>query len=254
VEWSIFKQENAFVTVTEKKAGDISYLRFNPKEYIGVLPTVIYYHGSHSSKDFIRFQAMSIASFGYQVIVPDALYHGERGSNEYNDPDSLEKYIWEIILRSIQESDVLINNAIESNDADPARIGVIGDSMGAITAGGVFVKHSHLKCLAGFNGAFAWQECIKKNILPSSELYKDEIKLYDPISNEEKIKERAISIFHGVEDTSVPIEIQRKFVDRMSALYINNRDKLQLIEFSNVNHRVTTNMLENLITWLKANL
>lgn len=254
MEWSIFKHENPFVTIAEKKVGDIPYLRFNPKEYIGVLPTVIYYHGSHSNKDFIRFQAMSIASFGYQVIVPDAIYHGQRGSTEYNDPDFLQKHIWEIMLKSIQESDVLIKNTIEKHDADPTRIGVMGDSMGAITAGGVFVKHDHLKCLAGFNGAFAWQECIKMNILPSNELHKDEIELYDPITNADKIKERAISIFHGVEDTSVPIDIQKKFVDRMRPLYINNQDKLQLIEFNNVNHRVTTSMLENLITWLKTNL
>ncbi|MBS4537280.1 dienelactone hydrolase family protein [Clostridium sp. D2Q-11] len=254
MEWSIFKHENTFVMITKEKVGDIPYLRFNPKDYTGVLPTVIYYHGSHSNKDFIRFQAMSIASFGYQVIVPDALYHGERGSTEYNNTDFLEKYVWEIILKSIQESHVLIKKLIEKHDADLTRICVLGDSMGAITAGGVFVKHDHLKCLAGFNGAFAWKECIKNNILPSSEPYIDEIELYDPITNEEKIKGRAISIFHGVEDTTIPIEIQKKFVDRMKPLYINNQEKLQLIEFSNINHRVTTSMLENLITWLKANL
>lgn len=254
MEWSIFTQENSFVMITEERAGDIPYLRVNPKEYTGVLPTVIYYHGSHSNKDFIRFQAMSITSFGYQVIIPDALYHGERGSTEYSDPKFLEKFIWEIMLKSIQESDVLIKKAIEKHDADPTRIGVMGDSMGAITAGGVFIRHEDLKCLAGFNGAFAWQECIKKNILPSSEIYNDEITLYDPMTNEEKIKERAISIFHGVEDTSVPINIQKKFVDRMRPLYTNKQEKLQLIEFSNVNHRITTNMLENLITWLRANL
>lgn len=249
MEWSIFKQENPFVMITEEKVDDIPYLRFNPKEYTGVLPTVIYYHGSHSSKDFIRFQAMTIASFGYQVIVPDALYHGERESIKYD-----VKYIWEIIFKSIQESDVLIKRAIEKHDADPTRIAVMGSSMGAITAGGVFIKHDDLKCLAGFNGAFAWQECIKMNVLPLSELYKDEIEMYDPMTHEEKIKDRVISIFHGVEDTSIPIKIQRKFVDRIRPIYTNNQEKLQIIEFSNVNHRVTTSMLENLITWLKANL
>ncbi|MCQ4921582.1 hypothetical protein NE686_00670 [Tissierella carlieri] len=92
------------------------------------------------------------------------------------------------------------------------------------------------------------------NVLPLSELYKDEIEMYDPMTHEEKIKDRAISIFHGVEDTSIPIKIQRKFVDRIRPIYTNNQEKLQIIEFSNVNHRVTTSMLENLITWLKANL
>ena len=57
-----------------------------------------------------------------------------------------------------------------------------------------------------------------------------------------------------VEDTSVPIEIQKQFVNRMKPHYINNQNKFQLIEFSNVNHRITTSMLENLITWLKVNL
>lgn len=254
MEWSIFQQENSFVTITEEKVDDIPYLRFTPKGYTGVLPTVIFYHGWHSSKDFKRFEAISIASFGYQVIVPDALYHGERGAIDYDKPGNTEKYIWEIIFKSIRESDVLIKHTIEKHNADPRRIGVIGSSMGAITAGGIFIKHTDLKCLSGFNGAFAWQEAVRMNSLPPSELYKDEIELYDPMMNDEKIKERAVSIFHGVEDTSVPIEIQRRFADRMRPLYRNSQDKLQLTEFNNINHRIMTSMLANLITWLKSYL
>jgi len=41
--WSIFEYENDFITTTKEKIDDISYLVFNPKEYNGLLLTVIYY-------------------------------------------------------------------------------------------------------------------------------------------------------------------------------------------------------------------
>jgi uncharacterized protein len=250
LEWSTFKYDNSFVKVTKEIEGDIPYLRVTPKVYTGLLPTIIYYHGWMSNKDILRFQAISIASFGFQVIVPDALHHGARGSLDYDNPVTMDKHIWEIIFKTIQESDLLISRVIKTHEADPTRIGVIGSSMGAITAGGIFVKHDNLKCLAGFNGAFTWKECLHKNILPMTELYKKEIKLYDPILNKEKIKDKDILILHGLEDTSIPIEVQKRFIEEISPYFSKNVDKLQLIEFSNINHRITTSMVENLITWL----
>ena len=71
--WSIFQYENSFITTTEEEINGVPSLKFKPKGYDGLLPTVIYYHGWHSSKDFKRFEALTIASHGYQVIVPDAL-------------------------------------------------------------------------------------------------------------------------------------------------------------------------------------
>ena len=252
--WSIFQYENSFITTTREKINGVPCLKFKPKDHKGLLPTVIFYHGWHSSKEFKKFQAMSIAGFGYQVIVPDALHHGDREPIDHDDPQNLERYLWEIILQSVKESQKFIEIIISGHQADPARIGVMGSSMGAITAGGVFVDNSDVKCLVGFNGSFAWQEAIKRKNLPTSLNNKELIEYYDPMNNVDKIKERAISILHGVDDTSVPIDSQRLFFNKMHPLYIKNPEKLELKEYPKINHKITTGMLESAITWFKEQL
>lgn len=253
--WSIFQYENSFITTTREEINGVPCLKFRPKGYKGLLPTVIYYHGWHSSKDFKRFQALVIASHGYQVIVPDALYHGDRDPIDHDDPQNLDRYLWEIIFQSVKESKKFIELIVNNHEADPTRIGIIGNSMGAISAGGVFVNNPDLKCLVGFNGIFAWQEAIKRNDLPP--IIQDNKKLieyYDPMNNGDKIKERAILMLHGDDDTSLPIDSQRLFFNKMLPLYITNPDKFEFIEVPKLNHYTTTGMLEKAIIWFKEHL
>jgi dienelactone hydrolase len=253
--WSIFEYENSFITTTREEINGIPCLKFKPKGYEGLLPTVIFYHGWHSSKDSKRFQALIIASHGYQVIVPDALHHGERDAIDHDDPQNLERYLWGIVLQSVKESKKFIESIVNNHDADSTRIGLMGSSMGAITAGGIFAHDLDVKCLVGINGTFAWQESIKRNYSPStSEDSKELIERYDPMNSGDKIKERAILILHGTEDTSVPIETQRLFFNKMLPLYIKNPKKFEFIEESNVNHRVTTGMLQEAVRWFKEHL
>lgn len=253
--WSIFQYENSFITTTREEINGVPCLKFKPKDCKGLLPTVIYYHGWHSSKEFKKFQAMVIASFGYQLIVPDALHHGDRDAIDHDNPENLERYLWKIILQSVKESKMFIEAIINDHEADPARVGIMGSSMGAITAGGIFVNNPDLKCLVGFNGTFAWEEAIKRNDLPpNSQDIKELIEYYDPIKNADKIKERVILMLHGVDDTSVPIETQRLFFNKMLPLYTKNPEKLGLIEYPNVNHKITTGMMENAITCFKEHL
>jgi dienelactone hydrolase len=255
VAWSIFEYENSFITTTREEINGVPCLKFKPKGYEGLLPTVIYYHGWHSSKDFIRFEAQVIASNGYQVIVPDALHHGDRDAIDHDNPQNLEIYLWKIILQSVKESKKFIEEIVNDHEADATRIGIMGSSMGAITAGGIFIHNPDAKCLVGFNGIFAWQEAIKINHLPStSEGNMELIKQYDPMNNGDVIKERAILILHGTEDTSVPIESQRLFFNKMIPLYIKDSKKLGFIEEANVNHRVTAGMLQEAVTWFKKYL
>jgi uncharacterized protein len=253
--WSVFKYENDFITTTREEINGVPCLKLRPKNYKGLLPTVINYHGWHSSKDFKRFEALVIASQGYQVFVPDALHHGDREAIDHDDPENLDKFLWKIVLQSVKESKKFIDQIVNNHEADPERIGVIGDSMGAITAGGVFVENPDLKCLVGLIGSFAWQEAIKLNHLPqTNEENKELIKYYDPMNNGDKIKERAILMLNGTADTSLPIDSQKTFFNRMLPLYEQGTNKLQLIEAVNVNHSITTGMLERAVMWFKENL
>ncbi len=254
--WSVFQYENSFVTTTREEINGVPCLKFKPKGYKGLLPTVINYHGSHSSKDFKRFEAITIASHGYQVIVPDALYHGDRDSINQAALKDMDKYLWEIILQSVKESKKFIEEIVDNHEADPKRIGIIGDSMGTITAGGIFIDNPNLKCLVGINGTFAWQEAIKRNHLPAAASQDDKelIEYYDPMRNGDKIKERAVLILHGEEDTTLPIDSQRLFFNKILPLYIKKPENFEFIEASQVNHRISTGMLEKAVMWFKEHL
>jgi uncharacterized protein len=253
--WSIYEYENDFVTITKENIDGIPSLKFRPKGYNGLLPTVILYHGWHSSKDFMRFKSLIIATNGYQVIVPDALYHGDRDPIDYDDPQSEKRYLWKIILQSVEESKEFIQTIINEHQADPMRIGITGSSMGTITAGGVFIANPNVKCLVGMNGAFSWQELIEKNCLePSDPADKDLIEYYDPMNNGDKLNNRPILILHGIEDTSVSIESQRLFFNKMLPLYSDNLEKFQFEETSGIDHKITVGMIQETVTWFKKYL
>ncbi|WP_105617286.1 dienelactone hydrolase family protein [Vallitalea okinawensis] len=254
MEWAIFEYENNFTTTTREVINSVPCLKVRAKNSSGILPTIIYYHGWHSSKEFEKFQAMSMVSFGYQVIIPDALYHGERDPIDHDNPKNLEKYVWDIIFQSINESEKFISEIIEIHGADPTRIGVIGSSMGAITASGVLVKNKIVKCLIGLNGTFAWQEAIKRNHLPMSSVHQKSIEYFDPMNNMNQLIDRAISILHGIDDTSLSIETQRLFYNRILPQYYMSPEKIQLIEYSKIDHRITIGMLEAAITWFIKHL
>lgn len=69
-----------FSNVVEEKIyiGEIPAIIFRPAETRNLYPTVIFYHGWSSSKENQRFRAFILSALGYQVVIPDAINHGER--------------------------------------------------------------------------------------------------------------------------------------------------------------------------------
>ncbi len=257
--WSIFSYESEFIDTERVEINMIPCLKLRPKGASGLLPTIIYYHGWHSSKDFQRFKAVIFACYGYQVIVPDAMHHGERNPIDYDAPGMLDKYFWEIIFQNVKESGPLIEEVIKNYNADPNRIGVMGNSMGGISAAGVFTFNSNLKCLVDFNGSCAWVKAEKvwrqiDGLEPMSAEEISKLSKYDPMMHKDMLDERPILLLHGDSDTSVPIDSQRIFYNEVSPLYKKNPEKLKFVEFPKVDHSTTTTMLERAIEWFKLYL
>ena len=248
MDWSIFEYENDYILKTKEKTEDIPFYKFRPKDQSGILPTVVYYHGWSSNKQLKIFTAQIIASYGYQVIVPDSLYHGERNPIDNYDAINLEKYILEVLFKTIGESKSFIDNIIKHHNADANRICIMGSSMGSFSSGAIFISNSDLKCLVGFNGSFSLKDIIEKK---GKAFYDGHVKKYDPINNLDKLNDRAILMLHGKEDAIVPIECQRNFFNEAKNYYQNCSDRLQLIESSGLNHQTSVTMLQNTITFLK---
>ncbi|WP_425452438.1 alpha/beta hydrolase family protein [Paenibacillus cellulosilyticus] len=132
-------------------------------------------------------------------------------------------------------------------------VGVIGNSAGGFIAAGVFTKHTAIQSAVVMNGSCAWvrfeeQICERDNREPWAGINKGVVQALDPIQSIKNIQQRALLILHGTEDTTIPIDSQRYF---MQVVEQNNLIKsVRSIEYSKVNHQITLGMLEEVKSWL----
>ncbi|MDZ7671891.1 MAG: YqiA/YcfP family alpha/beta fold hydrolase [Halanaerobiales bacterium] len=247
------KIDNDFVKEDRFVVNDIPVLRFQPKTKQKKLPTILYYHGWSSNKEFQRFKANVMAMYGYQVIVPDSKYHGERNSIDFTKENTIEKYLLKTVYSSIKEAPLIIDFIKDLSSTDQERISIIGNSMGGFTSSGLFFKYQLFKTLVVFNGACAWQKVktfIEENHTERNLEYQEELVKYDPDKNLDKINERPILMLHGDNDTAIPIEVQRYFYKKASEFY-EEKNKIRLIEVPRMNHYISLGMLENAISFNK---
>ncbi len=243
-----------FIVEEKISMGNIPAILFRPKNKEGLLPTAILYHGWSSNKEFQRMRGFILSSAGYQVIIPDAIYHGERNPLKNYNLENAKKYFWHVVLNNIEESKIIIEQAVSKYQADPARIGILGHSMGGFTAAGVFTHNLDIKALVVFNGACNWnyfnQWFKGKGWVEEDFEFEEEerVSTLDPQNNLKLLKDRPILLLHGDRDGLVPIEGQRIFYSKIKECYKNPK-RIKLIEYPNLNHFVTTNMMEEAIYW-----
>ena len=239
---------------------NIPAIVLTPKNDSKLHPTVIFYHGWGSSIEKQRFRGFILCSLGYQVIIPCSIYHGERSPIDHSNPENAGKYFWNVIIKNIEESNLIIDYSINYQDADPNRIGVTGNSMGGFTAAGVFTSNQDIKALVVFNGSCNWEHSNKlfmealniTNLNPPKELQVN-IDRYDPIKNLDTIKNRPILSLHGDNDSLVSIEAQRLFYENVFPLY-KDSSRIEFIEYPKLNHFITTNMMEEAAMWFNKYL
>mgnify|MGYP000892875781 FL=1 len=243
--------------IVEKKIhiGEIPAILFTPKGNEGLLPTIILYHGWGSNKESQRIRGFILSAVGYQVIIPDAIYHGERNPIDHETIEKPGKFFWETILKNLDEVGNIINELILRYHTDQDRIGVIGNSMGGFTAAGVFTHNPKIKASVVFNGSYGWEnsnrifkESFGIKMTEDLKEMEGRINKLDPMNNLELLKNRPILMLHGDDDSVVSIESQRIFYQRIEPLY-QNKQKIKFIEYPNLNHFVTTNMMEESISW-----
>lgn len=241
-----------FIVEEKVRIQEIPAIIFRPREVKERIPTVIFYHGWSSNKELQRIRGFILASAGYQAVIPDAVYHGERNPLTQYDNEAAIEYFWDIIFNNIEEYGTIARESALKYNADAERIAVMGNSMGGFTAGGIFTHNKNIKALIVLNGSCGW-ESFNENIDVSSsekiEIIRKKVRDMNPMNNLNLLKDRPVLMLHGDSDIIVPVDSQRIFYDKLSPLY-KDKDKLKLIEYPRLNHFVTTNMMEESINWL----
>lgn len=244
------------IKVTSIKLGEIPCLYIKPYYEDSKSSTVIYYHGWSSKKEKGLFIGEVLALHGYDVIIPDAIYHGDRNALGKYNVDALKKYFWDVIFNTVEEYESLILKAISLFGTDKENVAVMGSSMGGFIASGVFAANKEIKCLVNMNGACAWEkaesifrEMDREGKGAASPKQRSLIVEYDPLRKKNGLYPRPILMLHGDADTSVSIDIQRYFYDEIKEIYKERPERIKLIESTNLNHYKTTGMLEETLKW-----
>lgn len=252
-----YLSDNKNVGEEEVRIRDIPCIVLKPRGEEGKIPTVILYHGWGSNKESQKFRGFILASLGYQVVIPDAIHHGQRNPIDYYDIDVVGQKFWKVILRNVEESRYIIEEVISKYNGDPDNIGVMGHSMGGFTTAGIFTHDKRIKTGIVLNGSFNWKRSnelfvkdIGEDIVIDEE---DEIIRLDPMNNFEKLVDRPILMLNGGADKVVPIAPQRAFYDKIKKSY-RDQSNIEIIKYNALGHFVSTNMMEDAANWLKIHL
>lgn len=214
------------ITIENKVIANIESLIIEAEENKEIpLPTIVFYHGFQSAKENNLTLAFLLAKENYRVILPDALYHGERSKNLTSEELSLA--FWEIILANINELED-IKNELKSQDLIlDNRIGVSGTSMGGVTAASLLKQYEWIKTGAVLMGSpnlvdFGeilindYNRTAKKEIsLNEKEDVLNQLKPFDLSKDIATLNNRPLLFWHGVKDNVVPMQHSEEFVTKL---------------------------------------
>ncbi|MFS0870347.1 alpha/beta fold hydrolase [Paenibacillus xylanilyticus] len=215
--------------------------------------TILLYHGWGSHVRDYQFFGSMISDWGYRVIIPELPHHGERGNLVYYDKGILQQYFWPVVIQAVEEAGSIVAEILNADSP----IGIIGNSAGGFIAGGVSASNLDVKSTVIMNASCAWlrsEEIFRENDgrSPMSALEVGNIMKYDPLFNINFSDDQALLLLHGREDTTISIESQRYFMERMSGK--GNQKSLKFVEYEGVNHQITLGMLQEAKEWLEKHV
>lgn len=254
------------ILVENKQINGIPVLHLAQKEYYqDPLPFVIFEHGFTSAKEHNLHYAYLLAEKGMRVVLPEAVYHGERSANLST--EQLAFRFWEIVLQSIDELDIIRQSFEDQQLIDRERIGLVGTSMGGMVTLGSMTKYHWIKAAASLMGMPSyekyalWQiESLKKNgiglPLKQDEINHllDKINSFDLSKKPERLNGRPLLFWHGKQDPIVPFNYTYEFYEEIKPYYQDTPGKLQFIVDEKSGHKVSREGLLQTVEWFEKHL
>jgi len=245
---------------------EIPLLHIVKKEhYDQTLPYIQFIHGFTSAKEHNLHFAYNLAEKGFRVVLPDCLYHGERDEG-YRKMDLNVKF-WDIVVRTIDEIEIIKDYFEDKQMLDPERIGLVGTSMGGITTLGALRKYSWIHAAVSLMGMPYYKKFAQYTIdevkrsgytLPLTEkeiadlLYK--LEQLDLSKEPEKLKHRPLMFWYSKQDKVVPYEYSRQFYEEIKKMYKNDSEKLSYISDEKSGHKVSREAMLKTVDWFEKHL
>lgn len=244
--------ERSIITERTELAG-IPILHVRARTLQGPAPTILYFHGWSSKKEFNIIPAELLAIDGFRVIVPDQIHHGERGALE-SYPKAAKTHFWKVILHSLDEADTLRRDAIARGWSLPDRFGVAGHSMGGFVSSGVLARYDWAQAAVLLNGCpcYGWaDEHYRRTAgaFPATPAQEERLHQVDPEHLLAQVAPKPLLMQHGSADTSVPVDGVKRFYEIAAPHYAACPERLALTIVDRLDHYVTNHMMEAMRNW-----
>ena len=254
------------VIITNKKLQNIPALEVVQEVAIDKkLPLIIFVHGFTSAKEHNLHFAYLLAEKGFRVILPDAIYHGERTENLSETELSFK--FWDIVINNIKELNVIKEAINQAGLLDESKIGVVGTSLGGITTLGALTQYEWINTAVSLMGSPCYQDFfdgltreIKRTQieLPVTEEQLQSLstllKKYDLSVQPEKLEGRPLLFWHGERDRVVPFQNTYEFYKKIYPLYDGNKENLKFIADPKSDHKVSREGLLETVAWFEKHL
>lgn len=215
---------------------------------------IVFYHGWTSQKEYQALRGRTLAAYGYDVLIPEAVNHGERGPIDYEAPEAYSTF-WQTIFQNLQEVPILLKYIKKWRPGVP--LAVMGHSMGAFTALGVMTYFPVFRTVVAMNGSGWWDESERRF---RSALHIEKPRTYrfmmrqitalDPYNHVNRLQGRSVLALNGCADNVVDNHAQDLYMSKVKAQGIDSHT----IIYDGLGHFVTTNMLGDAIQWLDEKL
>ncbi|XQY92780.1 prolyl oligopeptidase family serine peptidase [Metabacillus sp. HB246100] len=225
-------------------------------------PFVMFIHGFTSGKENNLHYAYLLAEKGIRVILPEALYHGERTGNY--DIKQLSMRFWKIVVNEIKELKTLKDYFIEKQLVDPKRIGVAGTSMGGITTLGALTQYDWIKAAVSLMGSPGYVQMVKTQLnslqqsgieLPLTSVEMEQqvkgLEPFDLTLHRDKLQNRPLLFWHGEKDPVVPFAPTYQFYKEIVPMYEENPHMLKFITDPLADHKVSREGVYALVDWFE---
>lgn len=234
-------------------------------EQLEKLPLIIFIHGFQSVKERNLQYAYILADAGFRVVMPEALYHGEReqGLNERD----LYIHFWGIVLNTIHEIQFIKEFYENEGLVKSGEIGVAGTSMGGIVTLGALTKYEWIKASVSLMGMPAFEKFSNWQLnqlkgqgikLPITEEQIEQqlsiLREYDLSLQPERLANRPLLFWHGKKDPMVPYPLTYQFFETIQQDYHKNPEKLVFITDEKAGHKVSREGLLATLEWFKKHL
>jgi uncharacterized protein len=248
------------IVIEDRKVKHIPVLDVYNTDIMGPPPLILMLHGLSSSKETGLINAYRFAKQGFHIVLFDAYRHGELADEQFQKFDYFQKILETtgIIRETVKYIEILIEYYQTVDNVDSSRIGLIGFSLGGVIIYKYIsgdknpaVKAAVPVVASPMGGTL--RELVKKS--PQPDRYFDDAKIAvaereAPIHRLKELKDFPLLMLNGVEDDLFSIEDIRTCYNQLVQNY-TDQQRIKKIEYQNVGHQVTQEMIDEAILWFQ---